>query len=231
MLSSSNTREPLRIEPKVEVDRGALSAAESLRLHWPEYLMEAGESGLYLFSACAVATFLWHPASPIQPYLPGDAVRRMLMGAAYGRNYHRDRPFTVGQAVWSTLQPRCHVHVSSIGESRFVGYGILLHRTTYRRGHRRCARLACASWRAGKQSGPLRHNNAGHLRRHPRVSCRTGHLVSIDERDPFRVQSQGAGAICTLPCRHLNCHIHRFRVSNIRYEHESRPVIRPSIEC
>jgi aquaporin Z len=83
MLSSSNTREHPRIEPKADgVNEGRLSATGSLRLHWPEYLMEAGEAGLYLFSACAVATLLWHPASPVQ--LPNDAVRRMLMGLAMG---------------------------------------------------------------------------------------------------------------------------------------------------
>src|ERR1700686_3307950 len=62
MPSSSNTRERPRLEPKT--DKGTLSAADSLRLHWPEYLMEAGEAGLYLFSACTVATLLWDPASP-----------------------------------------------------------------------------------------------------------------------------------------------------------------------
>src|SRR5579863_4243560 len=82
MPSSSNTRERPRIEPSAA--QGILSAADSLRLHWPEYLMEAGEAGLYLFSACAVATMLWHPASPLQPHLPSDAVRRMLMGLAMG---------------------------------------------------------------------------------------------------------------------------------------------------
>ena len=46
--------------------------------------MEAGEAAIYLFSACAFATLLWHPASPVQSYLPGDAVRRMLMGLAMG---------------------------------------------------------------------------------------------------------------------------------------------------
>src|SRR5271166_1345738 len=81
MLNSSNTRECPRIEPKVN---STLSLADSLRPHWPEYLMEAAESALYLFSACAVATVLWHPASPIQPYLPSDAVRRLLMGLAMG---------------------------------------------------------------------------------------------------------------------------------------------------
>src|SRR5580704_3387994 len=82
MPSNSNTRERPRIEPKT--DKGALSGADSLSLHWPEYLIEAGEAGLYLFSACAVATLLWHPASPVQQSLPSDAVRRMLMGLAMG---------------------------------------------------------------------------------------------------------------------------------------------------
>ena len=61
MPSSSNTRELPRIEPKT--DKGTLNAADSLRLHWPEYLMECGEAVIHLFSACTVATFLWHPAS------------------------------------------------------------------------------------------------------------------------------------------------------------------------
>jgi len=46
--------------------------------------MEAAEAGIYLFSACTAATLLWHPASPLQPYLGGDAVRRMLMGIVMG---------------------------------------------------------------------------------------------------------------------------------------------------
>jgi aquaporin Z len=75
MLSSSDTRERPRIE---------LSAGDSLRPHWPEYLMEAAEAGLYLFSACAIATLLWRPGSPIQAYLQSEAVRRMLMGLVMG---------------------------------------------------------------------------------------------------------------------------------------------------
>lgn len=46
--------------------------------------MEAGEARVYLFSACAVATLLWHPASPVRQYLSSDAVRRILMGSAMG---------------------------------------------------------------------------------------------------------------------------------------------------
>lgn len=46
--------------------------------------MEAGEACFYLFSTCAIATLLWHPASPIQRYLASDAVRRIWMGLAMG---------------------------------------------------------------------------------------------------------------------------------------------------
>src|SRR5579862_2031249 len=85
MLSSSNRRALPRIEPESHAAKtNTLSAAGRLRLHWPEYLMEAGEAGLYLFSACAVATMLWHPASPLQRYLASDAVRRIWMGLAMG---------------------------------------------------------------------------------------------------------------------------------------------------
>ena len=46
--------------------------------------MEAGESALYLFSACTFATILRHPASPIRQHLPSDMVRRILTGLAMG---------------------------------------------------------------------------------------------------------------------------------------------------
>jgi len=82
MPSSPNTRAVPRIKPDAEAP--ALSLADGLRLHWAEYSMEAGEAGIYLFSACALATLLWHPSSPIQPYLPSDVIRRMLMGLGMG---------------------------------------------------------------------------------------------------------------------------------------------------
>ena len=89
MVSIPNRHAVQRIEPKADlanalINKGTLSAADSLRLHWPEHLMEGAEAAIYLLSACAVATFLWHPASPLQRYLPSDAVRRMLMGLAMG---------------------------------------------------------------------------------------------------------------------------------------------------
>lgn len=59
-----------------------LSAIASLRHHWPEYLMEAGELACYLFVACAVATLLEHPASIVRQSISSGLARRALMGLA-----------------------------------------------------------------------------------------------------------------------------------------------------
>ena len=47
MLDRTNARERPRIEASVAgADEGTMNATDSLGLHWPEYLMEAGESSL-----------------------------------------------------------------------------------------------------------------------------------------------------------------------------------------
>jgi len=191
--------------------------------------MEAGESGLYLFSACAVATLLWHPASPLQPHLPSDAVRRILMGLAMGTTIIAIVLTTVGQTVRSALQSRGHSNVSSIGESGLVGYRLLLRGATFRCRRRRGGRLVCASRCAGAQGGPLRRHHARHVRGGRRICRRTVHFVSLDERSPVRVQSQTTGALYTLLCRLPGSGIHCLRVSFVRNEHKSCSHVRPRI--
>jgi aquaporin Z len=61
-----------------------LSAFDSLRHHWPEYLMEAGELGFYMFAVCAYATLLQHPASPVRNFIASGFLRRAFMGVAVG---------------------------------------------------------------------------------------------------------------------------------------------------
>ncbi len=46
--------------------------------------MEAGELALYMFFACAFATLLRHPASPIPHVIASDLIRRALYGLAIG---------------------------------------------------------------------------------------------------------------------------------------------------
>lgn len=64
--------------------REEVNALHSLHRHWPEYLMEAGELALFMISACAFATLLQHPASPVRNAIAGEVPRRILMGLAMG---------------------------------------------------------------------------------------------------------------------------------------------------
>jgi aquaporin Z len=61
-----------------------LSALASLRKHWPEYLMEAGEIGSYMFLVCTFATLLLHPSSPVRSFIHSTVYRRALMGVLVG---------------------------------------------------------------------------------------------------------------------------------------------------
>jgi aquaporin Z len=57
---------------------------EALRLHWPEYLMEAGELGLFMVSAGAFAILVEYPGSPVRQAITDPFLRRALMGVAMG---------------------------------------------------------------------------------------------------------------------------------------------------
>jgi aquaporin Z len=57
---------------------------DALKKHWPEYLMEAAELGLFMFSACAFTVLLFHPSSPVAELLPVGVLRRLVMGTAMG---------------------------------------------------------------------------------------------------------------------------------------------------
>jgi aquaporin Z len=58
--------------------------SNALKNHWPEYLMEAIELGLFMFSACAFTVLLYHPASPVAQTIHDGLLRRLLMGTAMG---------------------------------------------------------------------------------------------------------------------------------------------------
>ena len=57
---------------------------ETLKRHWPEYLMEAAELGAFMLSACAFTVILWHPASPVRQTVANLLLRRALTGIAMG---------------------------------------------------------------------------------------------------------------------------------------------------
>jgi aquaporin Z len=57
---------------------------KALRSHWPEYLMEGAELGLFMVVAGTLATVLFSLASPIPTWIPGQFLRGALMGIAMG---------------------------------------------------------------------------------------------------------------------------------------------------
>lgn len=56
----------------------------ALKAHWPEYLMEALELGIFMISACAFSVLLFHPASPVSKSIPDQMLKRVVMGLAMG---------------------------------------------------------------------------------------------------------------------------------------------------
>src|SRR5438874_2402381 len=56
---------------------------QALREHWPEYLCEAAELGLFMISAGLFTILLHHPSSPVLNFIPSEFVRRMLTVIAF----------------------------------------------------------------------------------------------------------------------------------------------------
>lgn len=49
---------------------------ETLRQHWPEYLMEAAGLGCFMVMACTFGALLEHPASPVHQAIPTPWLRQ-----------------------------------------------------------------------------------------------------------------------------------------------------------
>jgi aquaporin Z len=62
----------------------AVTALQSLRRHWPEYLIEAWALGVFMISAGVFATLLESPDSPVRAAIHSDVLRRVLIGVAMG---------------------------------------------------------------------------------------------------------------------------------------------------
>jgi len=72
------------IEPQPTANQWSNRMIEALKQHWPEYLMEGAELGLFMISACAFTVLLYHPASVVAQSIHNEVLRRVLMGTAMG---------------------------------------------------------------------------------------------------------------------------------------------------
>lgn len=74
----------------------------ALKQHWPEYLMEAAELGLFMISACSFGVLLEYPGSPAHQAIADPFLRRVLMGLAMG--------LTAISIVYSPIGKRSGAH-------------------------------------------------------------------------------------------------------------------------
>jgi aquaporin Z len=87
--SIANPAEPIAAPPQAvgkltPAPRTPRSAAFAFEAHWPEFLMEGAELGLFMIAACMVTAVLEHPSSPLGDFLPNPFTRRLITGLAMG---------------------------------------------------------------------------------------------------------------------------------------------------
>jgi aquaporin Z len=99
-------------------EREPASAIESLRLHWPEYLMEGAEVTLYLFLTCVFAGLLLYPASPVRHFVDSPAALRALMGLAVGATVFAIVVSPWGQQSGGHFNPALTVAFYRLGKLR-----------------------------------------------------------------------------------------------------------------
>ncbi len=87
----------------------------ALKNHWPEYLMEGAELGLFMISACVFTVLLFHPVSPIAQDIHNEILRRLLMGIAMGS--------TAIAIIFSPLGKRSGAHFNPAVTLTFLRLG------------------------------------------------------------------------------------------------------------
>ena len=92
---------------------------QALREHWPEYLCEAAELGLFMISAGLFTILLHHPRSPVLDFIPSEFTRRMLTGIAMGS--------TAIALVFSPLGKRSGAHMNPAVTLTFLRLGKVAH--------------------------------------------------------------------------------------------------------
>ena len=78
---------PAQVAKQTTLERSSLvplTPRRALRLHWPEYVMEAAGLGFFMISACLFGALYENPASPVRQAVSSTLLRRLLMGLSMG---------------------------------------------------------------------------------------------------------------------------------------------------
>jgi aquaporin Z len=97
---------------------------DALKNHWPEYVMEGIELGLFMISACVFTVLLFHPVSPVTQSIPNEFLRRLVMGIAMGS--------TAIAIIFSSLGKRSGAHFNPAVTLTFLRLGkVKAHDATF----------------------------------------------------------------------------------------------------
>lgn len=77
---------------------------DSLLNHWPEYLIEAGLLGTFMFVACVAVFFVQHPRSTLAQRITHPSIRRVIIGILMG--------LTAIALIYSPLGQRSGAHMN-----------------------------------------------------------------------------------------------------------------------
>jgi aquaporin Z len=95
--------------------RPIIGMIRALREHWPEYLLEAIELGIFMISAGVFTALFEYPGSPIRQAIGDDFLRRMLIGLAMGS--------TAIGLIYSPLGQRSGAHMNPAVTLTFLRLG------------------------------------------------------------------------------------------------------------
>ena len=185
----------------------AVNAFASLRFHWPEYLMEAGELALYMFVTCALATLLQHPASPVGHLIANAFFRRALMGFGMGATVVAIITSPWGKQSGAHFNPGVTLTFYRLGKIDFFRCSVLRNRTILRRSERCRNRYSRAARRAGSGRGALRGDDAWRVWQRYRLCRGNDDFFYSYEHGLVRVQSRKHRTIHTVLCRRTCCNI------------------------
>ena len=84
IFDTSNLAVAATPSPTPAAEAPELGALASIRLHWPEYLMEASLLGAFMVMACVFGALYEFPGSPVHQAIASQLLRRLLMGLSMG---------------------------------------------------------------------------------------------------------------------------------------------------